>query len=66
MAENRDALLSEMLVKLIEEKKKDKQNLKDSIFDTEHIRQDEELFQQISFLGKLKEMAALQQGKFSI
>ena len=45
--------------KLIEEKKKDKAALKNCIFDTEHIRQDEELFQQIAFLGKLKEMAQI-------
>ncbi len=45
--------------KLIEEKKKDKDALKNCTFDTEHIRQDEELFQQIAFLGKLKEMAQI-------
>ncbi len=45
--------------RLIEEKKKDKDALKYGIFDTEHIRQDEELFQQIAFLGYLKEMAAM-------
>ena len=45
--------------RLIEEKKKDKDDLKNCTFDTAHIRQDEELFQQIAFLGKLKEMAAM-------
>ena len=45
--------------RLIEEKKKDKDALKNCTFDTEHIRQDEELFQQITFLGYLKEMAAM-------
>ncbi|MBE6760794.1 MAG: formate C-acetyltransferase [Ruminococcaceae bacterium] len=45
--------------KLIEEKKKDKDQLKNCTFDTENIRQDEELYQQIAFLGYLKEMAAL-------
>ena len=45
--------------RLIEEKKKDKDALKNCTFDTEHIRQDEELFQQIAFLGYLKEMAQI-------
>ena len=45
--------------RLIEEKKKDKAALQDMAFDTENIRLDEELFQQITFLGKLKEMAAM-------
>ena len=45
--------------KLIEEKKKDKANLTNGAFDTEHIRLDEELYQQIAFLGYLKEMAAM-------
>ena len=45
--------------RLIEEKKKDKANLSNGIFDTEHIRLDEELFQQIAFLGYLKDMAAM-------
>ncbi|MBR2354439.1 MAG: formate acetyltransferase, partial [Clostridia bacterium] len=44
---------------LIAEKKKDKKKLEEATFDTEHIRQDEELFQQIAFLGYLKEMAAM-------
>ena len=45
--------------RLIEEKQKDKANLANGNFDVEHIRLDEELFQQITFLGKLKEMAAM-------
>ncbi len=45
--------------KLIEEKKKDKQGLSNRAFDTSTIRQDEELYQQIAFLGYLKEMAAM-------
>lgn len=45
--------------KLIEEKKKDKSKLADGAFNTETIRLDEELFQQIAFLGYMKEMAAM-------
>ncbi len=45
--------------RLIEEKKKDKKSLENSAFNTEQIRLDEELFQQITFLGYLKEMAAM-------
>ena len=45
--------------KLIEEKKKDKNALGNGAFDTETIRLDEELFQQIAFLGYMKEMAAM-------
>jgi len=45
--------------KLIEEKKKDKNALAEGAFNTEQIRLDEELFQQITFLGYLKEMAAM-------
>ena len=45
--------------RLIAEKKKDKNNLTNSAFNTEQIRLDEELFQQITFLGYLKEMAAM-------
>ncbi len=45
--------------RLIEDKKKDKAALADLPFDAEHIRQSEELFQQITFLGFLKEMAAM-------
>ena len=43
--------------RLIEEKKKDKAALADFPFDTDQIRLDEEVFRQIAFLGKLKEMA---------
>ena len=43
--------------KLIEEKKKDKDSLANGDFNVDTIRQDEELFQQIAFLGYLKEMA---------
>jgi len=45
--------------KLIEEKKKDKAALANEPFNTVQIRLDEELYKQISFLGYLKEMAAL-------
>ena len=45
--------------KLIAEKKKDKAKFNQGDFGTEMIRQDEELFQQITFLGYLKEMAAM-------
>ena len=45
--------------RLIAEKKKDKNALGNGVFDAEHIRLDEELFQQITFLGYLKEMAAI-------
>ena len=45
--------------RLIEEKKKDKRNLANGDFATEQIRLNEELFQQIAFLGFLKNMAAL-------
>ncbi|MBQ3482698.1 MAG: formate C-acetyltransferase [Clostridia bacterium] len=44
---------------LIEEKKKDKQALATRDFDVDVIRLDEELHRQISFLGFLKEMAAM-------
>jgi len=44
---------------LIEEKRKDKKVLGSQAMDTETIRQTEELYQQIHFLEKLKEMAAL-------
>ncbi len=43
--------------KLIEEKQKDKNNLANADFNVDSIRQDEELYQQIAFLGYLKEMA---------
>ena len=45
--------------RLIEEKKKDKKKLGEGIFDAERARKTEELFQQITFLGYLKEMAAM-------
>ena len=45
--------------RLIEEKKKDKRALSDRVFNTTNIKLDEELFKQILFLGKLKEMAAM-------
>ena len=45
--------------KLIAEKKKDKADLANYAFNTERTRLNEELFQQINFLGKLKEMALM-------
>ncbi len=45
--------------RLIEEKKKDKSALATAAFNTEQIRLDEELYQQIAFLGYLKEVAAM-------
>ena len=45
--------------KLIKEKKKDKDALANANFNTQSIRLDEELFRQISFLGYLKQMAAM-------
>ncbi|MBR1967879.1 MAG: formate C-acetyltransferase [Clostridia bacterium] len=45
--------------KLIEEKKKDKAALANGTFDADRIRLDEELYQQITFLGYLKDMAAI-------
>ncbi len=45
--------------RLIEEKKKDKKSLAAQNMNTETIRLDEELFQQIAFLGHLKEMARM-------
>ena len=45
--------------RLIEEKKKDKKKLGEGVFDAENTRKTEELFQQIAFLGYLKEMAAM-------
>ena len=44
--------------RLIKEKQADKAKLANKNFDTDSIRLDEELFQQITFLGYLKEMAA--------
>ncbi len=43
--------------KLVEEKLKDKKQLEKENFDIEKIKLSEELFQQITFLGYLKEMA---------
>ena len=45
--------------KLIAEKKKDKAALAAGNFNTDQVRLDEELFQQITFLGYLKEMAQM-------
>ena len=45
--------------KLIAEKKKDKAALAEGNFNTDQVRLDEELFQQITFLGYLKEMAQM-------
>ena len=45
--------------RLIEEKKKDKANLGAFDLQTENIRMSEEIFQQITFLGYLKEMAQM-------
>ncbi len=45
--------------KLIEEKKKDKKALNGADFDEEQVRLSAELFQQIEFLGFLKEMASM-------
>ncbi len=45
--------------RLIEEKKKDKADLANRIFDADTVRLDEELYQQIAFLGYLKEMASM-------
>ena len=45
--------------RLIEEKKKDKARLAQNAFNTEEIRLEEELFQQITFLGFMKEMAQM-------
>ena len=44
---------------LIAEKAKDKENVGKNYMDVENIRLLEELYQQIAFLGKLKEMAAM-------
>ncbi len=45
--------------RLIEEKKKDKKALDNQLFDNDTMRLSEELYKQIDFLGKMKEMAAL-------
>ena len=44
---------------LIAQKQKDKAELGNNAMDVDNIRQLEELYQQINFLGKLKEMAAM-------
>ena len=45
--------------KLIEEKQKDKKKVGENYMSVDNIRLLEELYQQIAFLGKLKEMAAM-------
>ena len=45
--------------RLIAEKQKDKARIGEGLMNVDTIRQSEELFQQINFLGKLKEMAAM-------
>ena len=45
--------------RLVEEKQRDKAALAKKNFDTDTIRLNEELYQQITFLGHLKEMAAM-------
>ena len=45
--------------RLIEEKKSDKAKLSEQAFNTALIRLDEELYQQIAFLGYMKEMAQM-------
>ena len=45
--------------RLIEQKKKDKAERGLNVFDAREIRLDEELYKQISFLGKMKEMAEM-------
>ena len=45
--------------RLIEEKKKDKAALTNEVFDADTTRLSEELYQQITFLGYLKEMALM-------
>lgn len=45
--------------RLIKEKEKDKKALQNGDFNVDQIRLSEELFQQIRFLGKLKEMASM-------
>ncbi|WP_343252688.1 formate C-acetyltransferase [Ligaoa zhengdingensis] len=45
--------------RLIEEKRKDKREKGRGVMDVDAIRLQEELFQQINFLGKLKEMAQM-------
>ncbi|MEE1075494.1 MAG: formate C-acetyltransferase, partial [Acutalibacteraceae bacterium] len=45
--------------RLVEEKKKDKKDLEGKCFDADTIQLTEELHKQISFLGKMKEMAQM-------
>jgi len=45
--------------RLIEEKTKDKEALSGKMFDNDTVRLSEELYQQIAFLGYMKEMAAM-------
>ncbi len=45
--------------RLIEKKRIDKANLSNQVFDVDTIRLDEEIYQQIAFLGYLKEMASM-------
>ena len=45
--------------KLIEEKRKDKAKVGEGTFNTDSVRLTEELFQQIAFLGYMKEMAQM-------
>ncbi|MBQ8882629.1 MAG: formate C-acetyltransferase, partial [Clostridia bacterium] len=45
--------------KLIEEKRKDKKAIGEQVFNTDSTRLSEELYQQIAFLGYLKEMAQM-------
>ncbi len=45
--------------RIVEEKIKDKNKLAEAAFNTDEIRLDEELFQQITFLGYMKEMAKI-------
>ena len=44
---------------LIGQKQADKDRLSLEVMDVDHIRQQEELYQQINFLGKLRDMAAM-------
>lgn len=45
--------------RLIEEKKNDKRRLANEVFLADQVRLEEELYQQIAFLGYMKEMAAM-------
>lgn len=44
---------------LLEQKQADKDSLSMEVMDVDHVRQQEELYQQINFLGKLRDMAAM-------